>query len=342
MLDVQPLDPATAPEPVLAGYHALRAAVVAADRPEDPPLTCQDTIGRLRTPATEDGTCRVWTGHLDGRLAGAVRIALPPVPNHGIVKVEIHVHPGLRRRGFGTELLRAALPVLRDSGRATVFGLPVTPGSAGARWAAQLGFAVTHRTVTQALSVATTSPQLWDVPVPTGYRLAHWTGRTPELFVDSYAVARQAAQDAPHGRASLRATADWTPSRIRAREREAAAAGIEQRVVIAVENATHRVAGVHVVQQDGFRPELALVEETAVSAAHRGRGLRPAMTAAMLRWITDERPELARLLATTAASDTGLLALHQALGYRTTRETDWVETATANLVEQLAVPAGVH
>ncbi|MFJ4680349.1 GNAT family N-acetyltransferase [Kitasatospora sp. NPDC088783] len=333
--DIRPLDPLTASEDLLADYHLMRAAVVAEDFPEDPPLTYESAVGRLRTPPIEDGACRYWACHLEGRLAGSVRVALPDDSNSGIANVEVHVHPELRRRGIGTALLRPAAAAVLAAGRAAVLGVPVKPGSPGSRWAHGLGFAVTRSTVMQVLLVAETPPKSWDVPVRPGYRLARWTGATPEPYVDSYAVARQAIHDAPLGTTSHRETV-WTPALIRATDRDLLDAGVEQRVVIAVEDDTDRVVGVHVLHNYPHRREFGYVHDTSVLVGHRGHGLGRTMKAAMTRWLADERPDLERILTTTATTNTFMIDINHSLGYRTARTMEWIEIPTARLAERLA------
>ncbi|GAA2838183.1 hypothetical protein GCM10010441_73140 [Kitasatospora paracochleata] len=334
-LDIQPLNPSHASEQELADYHAMRAAAVSVDFPEDPPLTYEAAVGRLRTPPVGDGPCRFWVGSLDGRLAGSVRIALPEGSNSGIAQVEVHVHPELRRLGVGTALLRAAMPAVLESRRGTVLGQPMKPDSAGAPWVAGLGFEVTHSMVMQVLRIATTPARLWEVSVPAGYRLTQWTGATPEQLIDSYAVARQAIQDAPSGRTSYRETA-WTPDSVRDADRELAAAGAEQRVVIAIDDTTEQVVGVHVVHNYPHRREIGYIHDTSVLAAHRGHGLGLAMKAAMTRLITDERPDMNLICTTTATTNTHMININHALGYCTAPTMNWVETTTTRLAEKLA------
>ncbi|MDH6111267.1 mycothiol synthase [Kitasatospora sp. MAP12-15] len=340
-LDIQPLDPHHAGDEQLADYHVMRAAVAAVDFSEDPPLTYEAAIGRLRTPPIEDGSCRFWVGHLEGRLVGSVRVALPEGSNSGIANVEVHVHPELRRRGIGTALLRAAMPAVLDARRGTVLGQPMKPDSAGAPWVAGLGFEVTHSMVMQVLRIATTPVRLWEVPVPAGYRLAHWTGATPEQFTDSYAVARQAIQDAPFGRTSYRPTV-WTPARIRETDRELADSGVEQRVVVAVDDATDQVVGVHVIHTYPHRPGVGFINDTSVLAAHRGHGLGRAIKAAMMRRLTDERPDMERVLTTTATTNSYMIGINHALGYHTARTMNWVETTTERLARELAGSANTR
>ncbi len=333
-VDVQPLDPASASERVLSDYFTMRAACVAADTPEDPPLTYETSIGRLRTPPLEDGLCRFWVGHVDGRLAGSLKLALPEGENTGIASIEINVHPELRCRGTGTELLRFAMREVRETGRGTVLGFPMKPGSAGLRWATNLGFEVTHSMVLQVLLTATTPAGLWEAPAAEGYRLVHWTGATPDHLVDSYALARQAIQDAPMGRLSYRETV-WTPERVRETDRELVDAGTEQRVVAAVHEATDEVVGTHVIHNFPHRPEVGYVHDTSVLAAHRGHGLGLAVKASMMRRLAEERPDLERICTTTATTNSHMIAINHALGYQTARTLNWVETPTERLAANL-------
>ncbi|MFJ1752931.1 GNAT family N-acetyltransferase [Kitasatospora sp. NPDC088134] len=334
-LDIQPLDPELAPERQLVEYHAMRAAAVAVDFPEDPPLTYRAAIGRLRTPPVEEGPCRFWVGTLDGRLAGSVRLALPEGTNDAIAHVEVHVHPEQRRRGLGTALLRAVLPAVLASGRPTVLGHPMKPDSAGAVWTAGLGFEVTHSMVMQVLDLAATPARRWELPGPAGYRLAHWTGAAPDELLDSYAVAREAVQDAPLGRSSYRPIS-WTPARVRENERELADAGAEQRVAVAVEDGTDRIAGVHVVHFYPHRPEIGYVHDTSVLAEHRGHGLGAAMKAGLTRRLRAERPDAERICTTTTTTNRWMIDINHGLGYRTARTMNWVETPAERLAERLA------
>ncbi|AUG75163.1 GNAT family N-acetyltransferase [Kitasatospora sp. MMS16-BH015] len=334
-LEIRPFDPAGAGERELVEYHTMRAAAVLVDWPEDPPLTYDSAIGRLQAPPLEDGVCRYWAGYLAGRLVGTAKLGLPDGSNAAVARVEVHVHPELRRQGIGTGLLRTVLGAVRESGRETVVGLPMKPEAAAASWAARHGFEVTQRMVMQALLVAATPARMWEVQVAAGYRLADWSGATPEELVDSYAVARQAIEDAPRGRSSFRATA-WTAERVREADRELAGNGVEQRVVVAVEQSTGAVVGTHVVHLLPYRREFGFVYDTSVVAAHRGHGLGRAMKAAMMRHLTVERPELSRVLTSTAAVNTHMISVNHTLGYETVRMMELVEARTADLEKRLA------
>ncbi|MFF0390003.1 GNAT family N-acetyltransferase [Kitasatospora sp. NPDC004615] len=220
------------------------------------------------------------------------------------------------------------MPAVVESGRGIVRGQPMKPDSAGSAWAAGLGFEVTHSMVMQVLRLAAIPARLWEVPVPAGYRLTQWTGACPEELVDSYAAARRAIQDAPSGRSSHREPA-WTPELVRDADRELAQAGAEQRVVVAVDDSTRQVVGVHVVHSYPHRREIGYIHDTSVLAAHRGRGLGRAMKARQTRTIAAERPDLELICTTTATTNTHMIGINHALGYETARTMNWVETTTA-------------
>ncbi|MFE0458059.1 GNAT family N-acetyltransferase [Kitasatospora sp. NPDC058965] len=333
-LEIRPLVPQRATEALLDEYHLMRAAAAAVDFAEDPPLTRDGAVGRLLVPLPEDGACTFWTGHLDGRLAGSVKLGLPDGANSGIASVEVWVHPELRRRGVGSALLRTVLPAVRAAGRGTVIGLPVKPEAPGAPWAAGFGFEVTHSVAIQTLAPAATPAQLWQLPDPAGYRLVQWAGATPEDLVESYATARRAIQDAPWGDSSFQQT-PWTPELVRAADRELAQAGTEQWASIAVAQATGEVVGVHGLYCFSHRREYGYVHETSVLAAHRGHGLGRAIKAALMRRLAERRPDLQRIATSTDTTNTHMIRINLALGYRTARTMNWLEVPTAELAARL-------
>lgn len=332
--DIRVLDPDRASEQDLAGYHTTYAAALCVDMPENPPLTYESAVGSLRNPPHSDGACTFWAAFLDDRVAGFLKLGLPNGENDKMAFVETTVHPELRRRGFGTDLLRAAMPTIEDAGREIVLGSTFKPDSAGDEWTRSLGFEITLRTVIQRLDVAGVPPGTWDVPVPDGYRLERWIGAAPEELLDSYAAARPAYKDAPTGRGSTRATL-WTPARIRQVERELTERAIEERVVVAVDQATNAIVGVTSLLNYPHRPEVGNQNDTSVVAAHRGRGLGRVMKAAMMRWLTAERPALERVWTVTAEENTYMIDVNQAVGYHTARTMLRAEIPTHNLADHL-------
>ena len=335
-VQIRPFDPSMATERELVDHHEMSAAARALDMPEDPPLTYEAATGRLLSPPPTDGACIYWAAYLDGRLIGRVKAALPDGDNAGVAKVQVLVHPEQRRHGIGLALLRAAMPAILETKRGAIMGEAMKPDSAGARCADRLGFQITHSTVMQVLLVADVPADRWDVPVDPGYRLERWIGTTPEHLIDSCATARQAIRDAPTGQASFRDESTWTPESIREAERNLAAKGVEQRVVVAVDSATGLVAGLTGMLRYPHRREFGYQDNTSVLATHRGHGLGRAMKAAMMRWITRDWTGLDRIITASATENTYMIAVNRALGYYPARSMIWVETTPAQLAETLA------
>jgi GNAT superfamily N-acetyltransferase len=211
--------------------------------------------------------------------------------------------------------------VLHAGARTTVEGWWITGGGVGERWALARGFRQTHATVSQELALRDVVPTSWAIEPPAGYGIVQWIGRAPDDLLASYADARSAIHDAPLGQAAW-ASPEWTPDRIRAAEREQLERGVEQRVVVAVHDASGTVAGITEVELLPHRKGAALQKDTAVLRAHRGHRLGAHIKARMIEWLIADRPDLTLIQTTTGAENVHMIRVNQALGFVTTRS--WV------------------
>jgi GNAT superfamily N-acetyltransferase len=304
-------------DPEIDEFHELQRAASLSDHPAAPPPTRETVLLRIRDPDVDLGERLLWTARADGRLVGLALAQLPVDGNEHLGVVRLLVHPQLRRRGIGSTLLRVAAAALRERGRQVVEILQVETNSPGARFAAALGFRTVQTLVFQSLELSEVDPAIWDVEPPAGYRLVRWTGHAPDELVESYARARRAMADAPPGESAFRIP-DWTVERVRRMEAGYREHGIERRVVVAV-HAEGDVVGVTELDLQPLRPDMAAQRDTAVLAAHRGHGLGQAMKAAMLRWITADRPGLKRVWTSTAAANHHMADVNHRLGFATVR-----------------------
>jgi mycothiol synthase len=298
-------------------YHELQRAASLVDYPHSPPPTRETVLARLRDPDVDLGERLLWTARLDGRLAGCLIAQLPVDGNEHLAFARIVVHPSLRRQGIGSTLLRAGADALRDRGREIVEVSQVESNSPGSRFVTARGFRTVNTSVLQTLELAEVDPAIWDVEPPAGYRLVRWIGHAPDDLVESYARARHAIGDAPPGESAFRAP-DWTVDRIRRSEAGYREHGIERRVVAAVAP-DGEVVGVTELDLQPLRPEIAAQRDTAVLAAHRGRGLGQAMKALMLRWITADKAGLRRVWTSTAVANQHMADVNHRLGFATVR-----------------------
>jgi GNAT superfamily N-acetyltransferase len=233
--------------------------------------------------------------------------------NDHIGRVDVLVHPDVRRHGVGTALLTAALPAVRAHRRRVVQGAVLKDGP-GQAWGAGLGFQIVHETVLQELVLATTDRSSWEVPTPAGYELRWWTGNTPPELLASYAAARTAIGDAPLGDSSEQAP-QWTADRVREAEARLRQRRVEQRVVVAIHTATGAVAGITQIELYPHRPTIAYQGETAVLAEHRGHRIGLAVKTRMLRRLITDRPAIDRVFTSCAVSNTHMLRLNRTLGF---------------------------
>ncbi|RAS61948.1 acetyltransferase (GNAT) family protein [Lentzea atacamensis] len=310
MLKIKPLDLDEAAG--LRGYADVRIAAQAVDHPGEPASSRDRIIASLREASPDFSEFVRLVALRDGEVVGIAAVGL----RTRLAVGSITVHPRYRRQGIGTALLDALLPELRAGGREALENRVVTKGSAGEHWALARGFHVTASRVVQRLTVADVEPESWELSAPVGYRVERWIGATPEHLLVSVASTRRAIHDAP----DTARDPEWTPELVRAAEAEDLAAGVEHRVVVAVEEATGLVVAFTDVQlyPDDF--EHTVWHDTVVAPRHRARGLARFVKAHMLRWLLTDRPELERIDTGTAAANFPMIRVNERLGFVTARE----------------------
>jgi GNAT superfamily N-acetyltransferase len=162
-----------------------------------------------------------------------------------------------------------------------------------------------------------------------------WTGSIPDSLLISYAAARNAIREAPRGGLSF-AEPEWTPSRVRAEEGTAVARDCQLRAAVAVTEDAAQVAGLTYLEVYRSRPELAVQQDTAVLAGHRGHGLGVWLKAANLIGLTADHPAVTRVTTSNAADNEHMLRVNQALGFVTEARTEIREARLPELTTRLA------
>jgi GNAT superfamily N-acetyltransferase len=313
------LDPATVTDADVADLHALVGAVAAVDRPHDPVPPAAELAARLRRSERPDRRLVHLVTRTDAGLAGYASIWLSLLDNLKMGLADIRVHPEQRRRGVGTALLRAVAAELTADGRTILLG-ETDAGGPGDEFARAAGGRIVE---TDRLSLLRLADVNWapveaaaTAPHP-GYRLVSTTGRTPDHLLGSYARAKTAMNDAPHGETELEDFV-FTVDRLRAEETSELDLG-ELRVVFAVHGATGEVAGFSETRV-GRQPERAQQLDTAVVPAHRGCGLELWIKSAMLLRLRAERPEVAEVITGNSTANRHMLAINERLGFRPWQE----------------------
>jgi GNAT superfamily N-acetyltransferase len=270
----------------------------------------------------------------DGPVAGTGYLVLEGDQPADMAAIDVTIRPDFRRRGLGTALLRAI--TMAASARQCLLIEGLEEGSAGQAWAASLGFTVVQRTVLLSLGLTGAGAVRWQVPAPAGYRLVQWTGSTPSDLLASYAAARDAMREAPHGDLSFTEPA-WTPDRIRDEEATAKARECELRVAVAVHEPTAQIAGLTCLEVCRSRPSVAVQQDTVVLAAHRGHGLGAWIKAANLRSLTADHPAITLVTTSNAAENEHMLRINEQLGFTVAARTELREANVSSLLTRLGL-----
>ncbi|MDQ6873632.1 MAG: GNAT family N-acetyltransferase [Actinomycetota bacterium] len=339
-VEIAALDPGTASPEELDAWCGVASAATVEDLPDDPQLPPSVVIARLRNPPPGERQ-RSWLARLEGAAAGICTLSLPDAPNKALAYVEMQATPALRRRGVGTALLSTAVGEAVAHGRTTI-GTEVLAGMAGAAFAEALGFSCGLREHRRLLAIGDLDMvalvQIVD-GTPPGYRLARWSQRVPDEFIDAYAAAKAAMADAPTGDLQWRAE---TYDAIRWREMEAAMErrNNELRIVVALTQPGGKVAAFTELTVSRDAPRRATQEDTAVVLAHRGHGLGLIVKAELLRWLLSERHDVIDIETWNADSNAHMIAVNERLGFRL--DVAWLEyEAPADaLAERLGTTAG--
>ncbi|GGM83363.1 hypothetical protein GCM10011609_19130 [Lentzea pudingi] len=246
---------------------------------------------------------------------GEVRISETEANAH-LATANVVVLPDHRRRGTGTALLRAMLPL--TNGRTVVEAWSVFKDTPGERFATAQGFRVVTTMTRQRLTIGD-PPEIGDLPA--GYELVTWKGAAPEEFVEAYVEALNGIRDAPQGETSL----DLTRNTVESIRREEAATVPVRWIVLLLHEG--EAAGVTVVEVNPAVSTVAEQLHTVVLPAHRGRGFGRLIKAHMLHNL-----EGVETINTRTSSDNEhMLRVNHSLGYEDRFVYMGVQAKTADL-----------
>jgi GNAT superfamily N-acetyltransferase len=301
----------------LACYQVHRAAN-AVDEPMEPPLNA-GTFGLFLREGFEKSPGEVWVAS-DAELgvAGFYRMNLPDLENLDRAFGGPVVHPAVRRRGIGGELLRHEAARVAAHGR-KILGGAVVEGLAGDAFALAAGATLELEEVRRVQYLATIAPgtvatlKETAAQAAAGYSLVNWTGDIPEEYLDSLATVVNAFEDAPRG-AGVEAEV-WDAARLRRTGEPVRAGFMRSHNVAAVHDATGEMAAITEVLIDPEASTRGFQQLTAVIRSHRGRRLGLLVKTAMLELLAREEPQLEQIQTGNAAANDHMIAVNQQLGY---------------------------
>lgn len=273
-------------------------------------------LGSDNRPA--DGLWVAWVGD---RPVAHADLELPWRENTGAAFVRGHVHPDHRRLGIGRRLFDTAVGEARSAGRTRIYSgvMDGTPGGAALEaW----GLVPTEgRCAVRRLDLHVAPTASWQrlhdeaVAHAGDYELVRLVGPTPEEMLPGMALLHEAINDAPvNDEGEEPALFDAQ----RVRDYDTAMAGRRQTVyrVLARHRTSGEWAGLSMLCVDEFAPTVAFQEDTSVVRAHRGHRLGLLMKADMLRWVAQERPEIAAVDTWNSVTNHHMIAVNERLGAR--------------------------
>ena len=311
-------------------------AVLAADLPDDPPW--QDVQVRDYLAETMPGERRIsWIAEDDRLPEGESRVfAHVSVLLLGDIGVlEVFVHPRLRRRGLGRELVAVAVRRAYLEGFSSI-GVEVIGDTPAIPFYEALGF---EREYAETRSVLVLSKVDWEAlgqmasGIAGGYRIEYYPGGPPEELLEVYAQAKLEAQTDDDDLDLAPRSSD--PQRLRDSLRTLHKRGLKPYIVLAMHEATGVVAGLTEVVVPAQHPERADQYDTIVVRDHRGYGVDRAIKARMLFELRTAEPGLLEVQTWNANANESMLKVNAELGYQTDR--DWYEYGAdvAQLVQSL-------
>jgi GNAT superfamily N-acetyltransferase len=333
---VREWDPRAASAGEIGSLVETLNAVLSADLPDDPPW--QDVLVREYLAETMPGERRIsWVAEDDrlpdgeSKVFGHVSILL--LGDIGVL--EVLVHPDLRRRGLGRQLVGVAARRAYLEGFSSI-GVEVIGDTSALMFYESLGF---EKEYVEIRSVLTLTKLDWDAlsrmaaGISTGYRVEFHPGGPPESLLEAYAQAKLEAQSDDDELDLAPRSSD--PQRLRDSLDTLHRRGLKPYIVLAIHEATGVVAGLTEVVVPAQHPERADQYDTIVVRDHRGYGIDRAIKARMLFELRTAEPALLEVQTWNAQHNESMLKVNAELGFLPDR--DWYEYGAdvAQLVQVL-------
>ncbi|XVU24928.1 GNAT family N-acetyltransferase [Actinoplanes sp. CA-054009] len=321
---VREWDPRTASAAEIRSLVATVNAVLATDLPDDPPW--QDVQVRDYLAETMPGERRIsWVAEDDRLPEGEseifAHVSMLLLGDIGVL--EIMVHPRLRRRGLGRQLVAVAARRAYLEGFSTI-GVEAIGGTPAIAFYESLGF---EREYVETRSVLTLSGVDWPAldamatAIGSGYRVEYHPGGPPDHLLEAYAQAKLEAQDEDDDLDLAPRSSD--PQRLRDSLETLHKRGLKPYIVLAIHESTGVVAGLTEVVVPAQHPERADQYDTIVVRDHRGYGIDRALKARMLFELRRAEPGLREVQTWNAQHSESMLKVNAELGYLPDR--DWFE-----------------
>jgi RimJ/RimL family protein N-acetyltransferase len=300
----------------LRAFVELRRAIDAVDCPWERVWTESRQAAYMRH--SWEGEPGRWFVAYDGDVpVGIASIDASDYDNLEMAWLSVRIAPTLRRRGFGSEVLRELEALALDMGRPLLL-------LDGWESEATLGFAAAAAYERKSAEIRRVQV-VADAPDPRpirdealgharDYELVRLEGYTPDELLPGLVDLTAAINDAPLDDLEWEDEV-YSPERVRAYERAQIESGYRFRRVVARHRPTGELAGHTVVVVDSEDPAYAEQHDTSVVRAHRGHRLGLSLKSEMLLWLAEDEPQVERITTDNAESNRYMIAVNERLGY---------------------------
>lgn len=296
---------------------------------EDPVIIArQDRLAMLRGPMHTERRFLLAAVDDAGEVVGAARADLPMVDNVRLCWFELSVPPAQRRRGFGTALLDAVRDLSVGHGRTSLLTEVERPSSEpratwpGSAFVARRGLTLRLESVRRDLPLPVDRDRIERLrrdaaASADGYRIETFPGPVrPEDREQMAALKARMTTDAPLGDLDYDPEM-WDAGRVVEQEEQFASMGGTWWTSVA-RAADGAWAGFTQLLWSPNEPGRLYQEDTLVLREHRGHRLGLLMKLATLERATADAPQARVVTTGNAASNTHMIAINEAMGFRAT------------------------
>ena len=296
---------------------------------EDPVLLKRaDRLAMLRGPVHTERRFLLAAVSDAGDVVGGARVDLPMVDNVRLCWLELSVPPTQRRRGYGTALLHAVRDLSVAHGRTSLLTGVERPSSApratwpGSAFVARRGLTLRLESVRRDLRLPVDPHRIEGLrrdaaASADGYRIETFQGPVrPEERDQMAALKARMSTDAPLGDLDYDPET-WDAERVVEQEQQFASMGGTwwTSVARAPDGAW---AGFTQLLWSPNEPARLYQEDTLVLREHRGHRLGLLMKLATLERATAEAPQARVVTTENATSNSHMIAINEAMGFRAT------------------------
>ncbi len=323
MPDLKRFDPDTATHDYFKARHHYLNLRRQEAMPEDPPRSLEFSITNAKSwKLMEKEKWEVW--HLweeDAIIAELFAGVAFYEDNRHLLGFELEVLAPYRRKGYAKMLLQKVIEMADKYQRTLVMSSTSSRIPAGAAFAEHLGANKGIETHTNQLVLTELDKSLvegWVKHAATTakeFKLGFWGDAYPEEEIHAIANLISVMNTAPKDDLQVE---DWKaePEDLRHAEAYSKARNIERWVLYVRHELSGELAGFTSTYWDPENPENLSQGDTGVLPNYRGHGLGKWLKAAMIQKVIAERPIVKRIRTGNADSNTPMLAINHALGFK--------------------------